>query len=268
MARRDRSQSGESSPWARPGFIGAALVVVVAVACGVYALTARGGHRNAGVPGRTTTPSTAITPTTEQTQQVVKAKAATKGRGGCDLPPGPQTVPTTAPSEITWTLWRTAALPSSPTAGPMVVQGDLARCYAHSPLGALIAAVQIYARWQLVMSNQEWRSIAYGQMVPSAGRQIVIADMKAEAKADPAGLAAPTPPGDFAQIAAFQFLSYTPDSTVIDIVVTKAGQYVVGPITLAWSDGDWKIAVLPAGTITGPAQVISSTAGYIAWSGV
>jgi len=150
----------------------------------------------------------------------------------------------------------------------MVVQGDLARCYAHSPLGALIAAVQIYARWQLVMSNQEWRSIAYGQMVPSAGRQIVIADMKAEAKADPAGLAAPTPPGDFAQIAAFQFLSYTRDSTVIDIVVTKGGQYVVGPINLAWSDGDWKIAVLPAGTITGPAQVISSTAGYVAWSGV
>ena len=265
MARRDRSGNGDPSPWVRPGFIAAALVIVVAVACGLYALTTTGGHRNAAAPARTTAPSTV---TTNRTREIVKAKTAAKGTGGCDVPPGPQTVPTTAPSNVTWTLWRTAALPSSPTAGPMVVQGDLARCYAHSPLGALIAAAQINSRYELAMTTKEWQSIVYSQMVPSSGRNKLVAETAAAQKADPAAFGAPTPPGLFPQIAGFLFISYSSQEAVIDIVVTKSDQYGVASEALSWAGADWKLDVQPDGATTGPVSVVSSTVGYVAWSGV
>lgn len=267
MAREKRSESGGPSPWARPGFIAAALVIVLAVASGVYALATQGGHRNAALPSRTTAPSTVTTSTTARGREVAKGKAATKGGGGCNVAPGPQTVPTTAPSDVTWALWRTVVLPTSATAGPMVVEGNTARCFAHSPLGALIAAVQIDMRFQTA-ETAEWKAIVYGQMVPSPGRDKLVAQVEALVKSDPAEAAAPPAPGSIAQIAGFSFISYTAQTAVIDLVVTNSGRYAVGPVTVSWLEGDWKLDVQPAGTVTGPAQPISSTVGYVAWSGV
>ena len=264
MARRDRSDNGDPLPWARPGFIAAAVVIAVAVACGVYALTTTGSHRNSAVPTRTHTPTTA---TTNRTRGVVKAKTVAKGTDGCGVPPGPQAVPTVAPAGITWVLWRTVALPTSPVAGPLVVQGNTARCFAHSPLGALIAAVQIDLRFHTA-ETAEWKTVVYGQMVPSPGRDKLAAEVEALVKSDPAQAAAPPAPGSIAQIAGFSFISYTPQTAVIDLVVTDSGRYAVGPITVSWAGGDWKLDVQPAGTVTGPAQPISSTVGYVAWSGV
>lgn len=264
MARRERLDNGDPSPWARPGFIAAAVVIVVAVACGVYALTTTGGHRNSAVPTRT---HTATTATTNRTRGVMKAKTAAKSTDGCGVPPGPQAVPTVAPAGITWTLWRTVALPSSPTAGPLVVKGNTARCFAHSPLGALIAAVQIDMRFHTA-ETAEWRTVVYEQMVPSRGREKLAAEVEALVKSDPAQAAAPPAPGSIAQVAGFSFISYTPQTAVIDLVVTDSGRYAVGPVTVSWVGGDWKLDVQPAGTVTGPAQPISSTVGYVAWSGV
>jgi hypothetical protein len=148
----------------------------------------------------------------------------------------------------------------------MVVYGNFAHCFAHSPLGALIGAVQIYSRFGTAV-GQEWKSIVHGQMVPSAGRDELVTDIEAEARANPAVLGAPSP-GTFLQIAGFSFISYDDDTAVIDLVVTKSGAYAVAPLTVSWDDGDWKLDVEPAGSLTGPAQAISSTVGYIAWSGV
>ena len=63
-----------------------------------------------------------------------------------------------APTGIAWQYWRTAVLPSSATAGPMVVHGDVAPCFAHSPLGALIGAVQIPTRDGASDRAPEWQS--------------------------------------------------------------------------------------------------------------
>ena len=38
----------------------------------------------------------------------------------------------------------------------------------------------------------------------------------------------------------------------------------VAALTVSWVDGDWKLDVTPSGGLTGPAQAISSTVGYIA----
>jgi hypothetical protein len=134
-------------------------------------------------------------------------------------------------------------------------------------LGALIAAVQIDLRFHTA-ETAEWKTVVYGQMVPSPGRDKLAAEVEALVKSDPAQAAAPPAPGSIAQIAGFSFISYTPQTAVIDLVVTDSGRYAVGPITVSWAGGDWELDVQPAGTVTGPAQPISSTVGYVAWSGV
>ena len=265
MARKERERDIDQTPWTRPGFVLAGLVVVLALACGLYLAVGGGGHHAAS--SSAAAPASTAVPTTRSPAARSTSPKETAG-GRCDVPPGPQAVPTMAPSGIAWQYWRTAVLPTSPTAGPMVVYGDFARCFARSPLGALISAVQIYSRMELAMTSTEWQSIVYGQMVPSVGRDQLATMTEAAEKANPAAFAAPTPPGAFAQIAGFSFVSYDGDTAVIDLVVTKTGAYAVAPLTVSWVDGDWELDVTPSGGLTGPAQAISSTVGYIAWSGI
>ncbi len=94
-------------------------------------------------------------------------------------------------------------------------------------------------------------------MVPSAGRDELVTDIEAEAEPT-RGPGGPSP-GTFLQIAGFSFISYDDDTAVIDLVVTKSGAYAVAPLAVSWDDGDWKLDVEPAGSLTGPAQAISST---------
>ena len=47
MARKDRERDIDQSPWTRPGFVLAGLVVVLALACGLYLAVGGGGHHAA-----------------------------------------------------------------------------------------------------------------------------------------------------------------------------------------------------------------------------
>ncbi len=76
-----------------------------------------------------------------------------------------------APAGVTWQLWQSVALPFSKAAGPQIVQGNVARCYAHTPTGALLAAVQIQYRLGI---SSNWRQIADTQIMPGPGRNVFI----------------------------------------------------------------------------------------------
>ncbi len=181
MARKERERDIDQSPWTRPGFVLAGLVVVLALACGLYLALGGGDHHAAA--SSAAGPATAAVPTTRS--PAARSTWPTKrADAGCNVPPGPQAVPTMAPTGIVWQYWRTAVLPTSATAGPMVVYGNFAHCFAHSPLGALIGAVQILSRFGTAV-GQEWKSIVHGQMVPSAGRDELVTDIEAEARANP-----------------------------------------------------------------------------------
>ncbi len=167
-----------------------------------------------------------------------------------------------APSGITWQLWQGIALPYSKMAGPEVIQGDVARCYAHSPLGALLATVQITSRFVVAT---DWQPIVYQQILPTAGREIVIKTEEAAAREPNT----PSPPGTYSQIAGFSFVTYTPQVVAIDLVERgENGAMAVGTYTVQWSDGDWKVVVQPNGQFTPPVQQVSSLAGYVMWGGV
>jgi hypothetical protein len=254
------------SPWTRPAFILSGAFVVVAVLLGLWLVASSGpGHR----PGRGKAAAPTSTGATSRTRpgaapSSVPTTTPRATASGCHLPAGSQDVLTVAPAGITWQLWQGIALPYSKTAGPGVVQGDVARCYAHSPLGALLAAVQISYRFVASNSN-DWQSIVYQQLMPGPGRNVVISTEKAAAKQ-------PNPPsstGTYSQVAGFSFVTYTSEVAVIDLVArSDNGVMQVGTFTVQWSSGDWKLAVQPDGSFTPPVQPVSSIVGYVEWGGV
>ena len=182
--------------------------------------------------------------------------------GRCDLPSSDQQVPSVAPTGVTWQLWQGIALPFSKAAGPQVVQSEVARCYAHTPTGALLAAVQI--QYRLAISD-DWVPIVYQQVMPGPGRDALVALEKASAKTPEP----PTPPGDYAQVAAFLFVTYTPHVAVIEIVTrSDSGAMGLETNTVNWSGGDWKLVLQPNGEVTPSVQTVTSTVGYVMWGGV
>ncbi|MGB6455921.1 MAG: hypothetical protein WBH47_15720 [Streptosporangiaceae bacterium] len=178
--------------------------------------------------------------------------------GGCGVPPGQQAVPLTAPAGVTWQLYDTVALPFSPQAGPTAITGDVARCYAHSPTGALLAAVQIAVRYSLATN---WQAVIAQQVMPGTGRNVYAAERP--------GADVTVQPGQFGQIAAFQFVTYTPALAVVQIVIQlPAGEMQATTMTVQWSADDWRLQLQPDGSPGPNVQQVPNLTGFIPWAGV
>lgn len=167
----------------------------------------------------------------------------------------PAQEPSTVPKGMDWKIHETFALPVSKTSGPARTNGDVARCYAHTPTGALLAAYQISVRYAWM---PKWRDVVEKQTV-GAGKASYI---KKRAKA---GTEAPDP-SEHGQAAGYKFVTYAKDTAVIQCVDRfQGGQLQVSNYTVKWSDGDWKLEIPknPA-----PPSSIDSLAGYTEWGGV
>jgi hypothetical protein len=248
-------QSDERSFW-RPSAITAAAVIALIVVAGVILVVVEstGGHHSSrgAVPAVTTVPggptsTTSVPPTT------------TTG-AGCTLPTGDQTVPEGTPQGVTWQIYESVALPQSPIYGPQHIDGDIARCYAHNPVGALIAATQIAARIELAPDVKP----AKEQLVANAGQRAFIATQQ---KALNSGNG--VDPGTYAQFAGFKYVTYTPAVAVIE-VATKTPEAVLqaSTLTVKWMDGDWKLELQPTGDTTPNVLPLSNLVGYSTWAGV
>ncbi len=197
------------------------------------------GHR-AGAPGRAGAPA-----------------ASPAAAGSCDVPPGQQAIPVSAPAGVTWRLYDTVALPFSAQAGPTVIKGDVARCYAHTPTGALLAAVQIAVRYSLAAN---WQAVIAAQVMPGTGRNVYAAERP--------GADVTVQAGQFGQIAGFQFVTYTSALAVVQIVVQlPSGAMQATTMTVRWSGGDWRLQLQPDGSPGPNVQQVPNLAGFIPWAG-
>jgi hypothetical protein len=233
----------EQSPLTKPKFIISAVVVAIIVALGIIlALVPKGG----GTPSPE--PSNAG-PSTGSSQP-----SATSAASVCGLPSGDQAKPATAPADAKWELVGKIAAPTSPKQfGPGKTEPNgLRSCFAHSPTGALYAAVNVAA-----LSGSGKANLVYEQLaVPGPERDAVL-------KSSPTAAPESVP----AQLAGFTVRSYDGDRTVIDLAFKGAnGTFVSIPVPLQWFGGDWKI-VVPATGDTGARQ-IADLSGYIEWAGV
>lgn len=178
---------------------------------------------------------------------------------GCpDLPASPTGQPVTAP-QAEWKLYRTLALPYSSDHGPAQAEGDVIRCFARTPTGAVFASMHIPGRLTLA---KDWRPIAERQTT-GPGRK----DLIEWREKSPEPLPEPTP-GELGQMAGFGIVTYSPDTAVVEIVTRFAdtGMLQVSTITLKWSsqEGDWQYE-LAGGP---PPKEVDSLDGYVPFAGL
>lgn len=173
----------------------------------------------------------------------------------CGLPDGGQDVPTVAP-DAKWYFKGKIAVPRSATEGPAEGAADteIARCFAHSPTGALFAAATIAAE------TSSFSPVA---------KDAILAHVVAGELRDEAVQAIDPAPGPLTQIVGFKFEDHTPDRSTVTLATRivdgpNAGAIGATPMTLVWVDGDWKQELQASATTV----VITSLDGFVPWSGI
>ena len=177
------------------------------------------------------------------------------------LTPPPQAATGTASvsaAPVTWMQVGPVQLPFSDTAGPKVQEGVLARGYAHSADGALIAALQISMRVYALSGTDEILS-----------SQILGGDAaRDEVRTQAARLQASLDPGQVLP-RAFAWRLYQPyddGDTTFDIATQAAesGQYQVFRFTVVWVGGDWRYQpnFYPSPSDPIPGSAITTDAGW------
>ncbi|MFI6694201.1 hypothetical protein ACIBLA_21080 [Streptomyces sp. NPDC050433] len=238
------------SPWLRPGFVLAtAFIGFVAVVAGAVVLTSDPAGQDDAPPGSRPPADRATAP----------AESSPAGDDRCpELADKRQELPTAAPRGVTWSLFGAVAVPASKESGPAVTGEDVARCYARTPVGALLATSQISVRY---LAADDWRKVTRVQTV-GAGRDAYIAGRtEAEKKS-------PTNPdgGAHGQIAGFRFVTYDDSTAVVQTVWRfPDGAMQAATTTVLWREGDWRLEYPadPAAPIP-----VGSLAGYTEWGGV
>jgi len=179
--------------------------------------------------------------------------------GDCPDLPSDDVIPETAP-EVQWEIYFAGALPVSEEHGPAVLDGDMARCYSHTPTGALLAAVQIEYR---ILLARDGVGVAREQTVPGEGQDRLVAALEQR------GWEPPTP-GEICQVAGFRVVTYSDDDAVISLAARCAasGSLQLTEARMQWTDGDWRRVLAPDGSMSPTASALSSLSGMVEWGGV
>ena len=241
----------ESNPFTKPGFIIAAALVVALIAATVIIFLLPKGQGNA---------QPAPTPAESSSSATASPSASVGGDVSvCGLPASSETALGSAPKS-TWELVGRMATPTDPeTFGPGVTdESGFRSCFAHSPTGALYAAVNIVA---LGSSTEDEVKLAERLLVPGTGRDAAIKEAQTRNSS--------TETSESAQIRGFILKSYNPTEADVDLAIQlQGGALAHSVLSLRWMDGDWKVKPADDGQIfTGTAQ-LSDLGGFIAWSGV
>jgi hypothetical protein len=228
----------EPSPWSRPAVLVSGGFLLILVLAGILVAVAGGGHqadhsaqRQSAIPQPSTTSSAA--PANPET---------------CTLSAGPQSIPSASPPA--GTQWASVGSMQAPQAsrlyGPQRTAGGFGTCFARSPAGALLAAINLWAESTAAPPSQVFAKLAVGAP-PRLGNN---ARMDA---------------GGSVQLAGYRYESYSPARAQVSIVLRgPEGKLAAAITTMVWAVGDWKYLFPPNGTP--PVQVISDLTGYVTWS--
>lgn len=233
-------------------------MTAVLVAAGAVAAVLLAGHqRHPGVPaaaGRTASPSPSAPAT-------------------APVPQAPQ-IPHVDLSGLTWASYHGVSLPHSAAAGPRRTGGGLASGYSDTPLGALMAAVNIGVR-----SNGQWGPAVFGPTIrdqvtgPDAAALLAACQATYEQGARAAHVTGGKPLGNaYVTEEAFRWEAWTPASATLDVVSAGPGSQGVTVraatrIELVWSAGDWRVVAPPGGDWGAEATQLTSLAGYTLFPG-
>ncbi len=197
--------------------------------------------------------------------------ATTSGRGssnstwsGCPVLPDSDSVPVVPPADTRWELVGRIAAPTAPRLhGPAVV-APVRSCFAHTPTGALYAAVNVLATTTLPDGD---RLLTGPLAAAGPGRDEAVRRLATEPDTTAAGVST--------QVAGFAFLGYTAEEANIDLAIVSTTPTASGlvhvPLTVRWDasggSGDWKVVYPESGELFAGVGTVPNLAGYVPWSG-
>ena len=245
--KRGGQRSGESGPYwkqrswqASAGFL--ALVVVLGVITTVTSGSGSGGRAQAPV-----------------SQGPLSGTAPRKdGRpGGCrtDDSAG-DAIPPSVPKDISWHPVSIGRVPVSASAGPTRIEGAVWWCFAHTPMGAALAATGIPTQ----MSGTQWRTVTDQQVVAGQGRELFVFQRTAVPDTDASNSAPAT-----SSYAGFKVTSYTREAATVRLLIRNAQGYAATSVSVRWSGGDWKIQPDGSGGLYSQLATEQSAVGYTLW---
>ncbi|MFC9556048.1 hypothetical protein ACFTWF_35090 [Rhodococcus sp. NPDC056960] len=143
---------------------------------------------------------------------------------------------TAAPDSVTWTNYRGVKVPVSSTGGPST-NGKVPGGYAHSPQGAVLAAMQGQTRLALA-PDDEWPTVASTVLAFGPGRDAYAIARSMTSITDAAD------PAQTAQYAGFRVDDYSDDHAAVSLVTRMpGGRLAASPTTLTWKGNDWRITL-------------------------
>ncbi|MEU3192985.1 hypothetical protein ABZ686_20635 [Streptomyces sp. NPDC006992] len=163
--------------------------------------------------------------------------------------------PTAAPKDVVWKNLDGMHVPTSASVGPTRFDGPVWWCYAHTPMGAVMAAHGILTH----MGTEDWRTVAEQQIVPGDGRDTFISQRS--------GLGRPNLDDEDAGVySGFLVGSYTRDKVQVRLLIKGAGGGLgATTVTMRWSGGDWKVEPQSDGTLFSASESTVSSGGFVRW---
>lgn len=193
------------------------------------------------------------------------ARSAPRGRPAS----GATLTPAVSLAALQWKAFYGVELPASASAGPRHRHNGLAWGFADSPLGALVAAMNIGVR-----ANAQWGPGIFGPTIrrqvvgPAKAALLAACQASYEQERRTAGVADGQPLGRaYVTEEAFRWVSYTPAAATIDLVSAGPGNdgataRAVTQISLTWSGTDWQVIAPLGGDWGNSAAPLTSLDGY------
>jgi hypothetical protein len=244
-------ETTQQSPFRRPGWIAAAVVVGLLILAAVVVWIVS-----------SLSPSNDAEPSPQPSDSSTSAPAPSEGAEGgssicgLDLVEMSGTLDT-APA-TTWEYAGTTPIPVSDEFGPAdTTDAGIRTCFARTPEGAALAASVGVGYLLNADTVQPWRE--YALAAGPIRDQLLNTPPTGESSAEIRN-----------EVTAFRLLSYDGDSARVDVGVTVTGNgktgYLSAVIPLIWEDGDWKVNYSESDLTARPAQ-LPNLAGYIYWEG-
>ncbi|WP_405863171.1 hypothetical protein OG407_32965 [Streptomyces sp. NBC_01515] len=247
ILKRGERRTEESGPyWKQRSWQASAGFLALVVVLGVIATLTSGS----GTAGRAEAPASKGPLSGTVTKK--------DGRpGGCrtDDSAG-DAIPTSVPKDISWHTLGIGRVPVSASAGPTRMQGAVWWCFAHTPMGAVLAATDIPTQ----MSGSQWRTVTDQQVVAGQGRELFVFQRTAVPDSDGANAAPAT-----SSYAGFQVTSYTSGAAAVGLLIKNDQGYAKTTVYVRWSGGDWKIQPDGSGGLYSQLASEQSAVGYTLW---
>jgi hypothetical protein len=174
---------------------------------------------------------------------------------GCRTDDKDQRAPSDTPEAIEWAKVNGSEVPASASAGPLRSDGPVRWCFAHTRLGAVLAAHGIPAQ----MSGKDWRTVTEDQVVPGRRRELFVAQRSTVQDVAPGSTTT-------ASYAGFAVSSYSDRVARIRLLLRNASDgYSATTVEVRWSGGDWKVAPSRTGDLYSRPETVSTKTGFTLW---